>query len=264
MDIMEFWNRLPSIPADRLVIKYLTQTQSYALIRDYFLTHKQYTHLVMLPDDLLAEYSHFVSLQGRVMETDHPVLSGICNAYCRTEAEIATKTDVCVDKPLARDRRERVINVDDRHSLKRGIIRVKYVGLSLIFIRRDVVERFPFEGDLKYQDIRRVRPYLRYNMNSDAMFCNNCIDRDIPIMVDTRIFMFHLRIVQVPDVIKRLGYDMTGVDKILVGQKKPDRYLIRSNGSFIAEPFEWPDKLVFPRDQFDMTNTQETYLEQWR
>lgn len=256
MDIEEFWKRVPTIHADKLIIKYLTIIQSYALIRDYFLTHREYTHLVILPDDLLAEGKHFDRLKQDVIDNGYRVLSGVCTGYCKSEHDIKNIIGISINKHLSRDRTKRTFTYEQRRNVPKGIIEVQFVGLSLVFIERSVVEMFPFEGDLKYQDINNIPQIYRYEMNSDLMFCNNCIDNGIPIMVDTNVEMFHLRYVSDRKLVKQ--YSMKGVDDILVGKKMPEKYIIKNDK--IYNPFEWPEKLVFPKSQFDITNREETYL----
>lgn len=144
------------LPYDKLWMKEnFDEVQAYTVLRNYFLQHKEYTHFVILPDDLLVPISTFDKLISDLKKKDYAVLSGICNFNCET---IGTK-----DRPGSYDRQlavdanhikgtehllEREVPHPD-HYVKagqfKGIKRVSFSGFAVAFIRRDVIEKIGFD-----------------------------------------------------------------------------------------------------------------------
>jgi hypothetical protein len=61
--------------------------------------------------------------------------------------------------------------------------------MPFMFIRRDIVEQVPLQGDTPYDPSRKhIEP-----KSFDAAFCWDCNQRNIPIHVDTRVRLLHLR-----------------------------------------------------------------------
>ena len=61
-DIREVYEALRETGYDRLYAKYYPEKTAYNLLRDYFLDHTEYTHLVICPDDLIIKKEHIDSL----------------------------------------------------------------------------------------------------------------------------------------------------------------------------------------------------------
>jgi hypothetical protein len=71
---------------DKLWIKNMNQIDAYNQLRKWFLEHKEYTHLVILLDDVLITQEEFDILRRDVEEGDYPVIGGIGNvSYLRLE-----------------------------------------------------------------------------------------------------------------------------------------------------------------------------------
>jgi len=61
------------------------------------------------------------------------------------------------------------------------------MGFPFTFIRRDIIERRTIEGDYIFSgSIHRNN-----GIPPDCLFCNNCKDIGIKLMVDTDVRMFH-------------------------------------------------------------------------
>lgn len=134
---------------DRLWMKdNFNELQAYEILRNYFLEHKEYTHFVIAPDDLLIPVSAFEKLVADLNKKDYPVLSGICNFNC--ERFITYDMDLAVDYNHKNGVEYLLQNEVPhyKHYLKsgqlKGIKRVAFAGFSLAFIRRDILERVPF------------------------------------------------------------------------------------------------------------------------
>lgn len=68
------------------------------------------------------------------------------------------------------------------------IISVGYNGFALMTIRRDVIERIPFESDSLYENTP-----VKTGGAVDTHFCFSCNKNTIPVKTDTRVVMRHLR-----------------------------------------------------------------------
>jgi len=78
---------------------------------------------------------------------------------------------------------------------------VGFNAFAFAAIRRDIVERFTFKDDIG-------------GCCNDVVFCNNCRKAGIPLIVDPKINMLHLK--------RSDGY----YDEYYVGQKKPFMYVV--------------------------------------
>ena len=78
-DLPQFAEAVNKIPADKLFCKYMHEQQAYDTIRENFLTsaNEQYTHLAILPDDLIVTPYHWQQLVEDLHEYDFPVLCGV-------------------------------------------------------------------------------------------------------------------------------------------------------------------------------------------
>jgi hypothetical protein len=160
--------------APRLWAKYYTEMFAYQNIRNYFLKHTDYTHLVICPDDLLITPGAFNLLRRDLEEEpkDYPVLAGICNAKYGDD-RVACR-DTLGGGFISNEQ------LDDLRREQGGdpIVRVRHEGFALSFIRRDIVEKVPF-GSI-------------YTTAIDHHFSLMCYKLKIPIHVDTRARLIHL------------------------------------------------------------------------
>ena len=162
---------------DQLWIKNLNQVDAYYQIRKWFLEHVEYTHLVLLIDDVLITQEEFDILRHDVEEGDYPVIGGIGNvSYLRLD-EYSPCLDVMPG--MDEDSYKFIKKSEVEDFIKKGeyIKQVKFEGFSLSFIRRDVIEQVEFRG-----------------ANSiDTFFAIDCEAKGIPTYVDFRANMFHMK-----------------------------------------------------------------------
>lgn len=151
------------IPCDKLWAKYYSEPEAYKILTDYFLTHKEYTHMVIAPDDLIVRKRDFDGLLNDLLNTDYPVLSGICNRNWQEINRYSTYWKCDTSVPLT----------DDDILSGVPIKRVEFEGFTCPFIRRDVVKSIQFNGH-------------------DSELSIECYKNNIPIHIDTRVFMVHL------------------------------------------------------------------------
>jgi len=202
-DISQFKEHVDKLRIDKLWLKYYQEIEAFGRMRDYFLKHKQYTHLIPLPDDLIVKQYDLTRLLTDIRRHNYPVISGICNVD--NQPENKGNYNICDLKhlPTADPVTRQYVWINSRSkSITRGQpFRVSYMGFALVAIRRDIVEMIPFRND-GYCCI-------------DTMFCWDCHRADIPIYVDPKINMLHLKIAD------------GNYQDYHVGQKEPFTYVER-------------------------------------
>ena len=176
---------------DRFYVKYYDSWIAYPRLRSFFLDHTEYTHLILAPDDLIVKRSHMKQLCNDILESDYPVISGMCNVDTKNLKDfVAVSKNLPLTRYLENQRhydwysRKEILDL----AAKMGpIVQVPFAGTPLMAIRRDIIEKIDFEPDGNHNE----NPGNGHSQ--DLMFCNNCHKNNIPIMVDTRIDMMHLR-----------------------------------------------------------------------
>ncbi len=153
--VIETFNELKY---DKLWVKYFfDELLAYKIMRNFFLEHKEYTHLVIAPDDLLTPPNTVEKLVNDAKKYD--VISGICNFNC--DSFETFDTDLAIDyyHNLGREYllkndvphyKYYIKQKDFRKSKKptkeyKGIKRVAFQGFALTFISRKIVEQVPFQ-----------------------------------------------------------------------------------------------------------------------
>ncbi len=192
-DIREPYEALKRCPYDRLYAKYFPEKIAYNLLRDWFLDHEEYTHLVICPDDLIIEPEHLEALIKTLEEKDYPVFSGVCNVDVNYNSHLLNITDNLPHPQRMVPARKQIgwrwyswINKDRK--FESPIMRFPFSGFAAMFIRRDVVKRYKFTDDAALNGT----PDLVTGA-IDVMFANVCAIENIPQMVDTRVRMHHLK-----------------------------------------------------------------------
>lgn len=170
------------------------EKHAYNSGRKFFLEHTEYTHLAILPDDLLCEPEDIDKLVQDLEEFDYPVLSGICNFAMSTpkffnnmSAIEYTKYDA-VDEISRTGRFNYFQQIMSRARYKElkeqmkdkpnRIIRVALANFPFTIARRDVIEKFEFGSNL---------------MGVDTVFAQDCINNSIPMYVDLDVEMWHVK-----------------------------------------------------------------------
>ncbi len=179
---------------DRLWAKFfIPEKHAYDLLRNYFLANEQYTHLVILPDDLIVTPEQLKSLIDTVENNynKYPVFSGVANMDNTLNRDVfAVSFDVI---HILRDRRKYSLITRDiiNELVKDGKpVKVNWAGFPCMFLRRDVVEKFEFNSD-------GIADHDSNGFNgccTDTVACFYYYICDIPIYVDPSIQMLHLKI----------------------------------------------------------------------
>lgn len=176
------------LPCDILQLRFYGEYEAYRLMRNYFLEHPDYTHLVLATDDVLVRKEHIEILQNDLESKDYPVLCGMMNVEQDEFMKYEGNLNISFELAL-KDRQLRHYNWIRRNELpNRDMFQVKFNGFALMAIRRDIIEKNEFACD----GVFRLRGVIS-GASVDLVFCWYCHENSIPIFVDKRIDMKHLR-----------------------------------------------------------------------
>jgi hypothetical protein len=181
-DITTFKEHIDALKADKLWCKYYKELEAYQRIRKYFLSHPDYTHLIICPDDLIVKPYDLTRLIHGLNRYSHPILSGMCNLDSKEETKSLVNITPLKHVPHAEPYLRRYVwmSTKSKRMRKGEIFQVGYAGFGLFAIRRDIVEKIPFRHD----GICCI----------DTFFCWDCKQANIPIFVDPKINMLHLKV----------------------------------------------------------------------
>lgn len=196
---VEIWNHKNEKECDTLYVRYAFEHDAYKFARDYFLNHKEYDYLVLATDDIIVKPEHIRQIKEDLKLHPFPVIGGMMNVDQQEYNDQWGNLNICQALGL-KDRRLRQYDWYKRNTLpKEDIFNVKFNGFALLAIRRDIVELFPFHSDGIFRGTG-----IEFGASLDFVFCYYCHDHEwvdkgeskksIPIYVDQRIDMQHLRI----------------------------------------------------------------------
>lgn len=194
-DLPEVYSALKKCPYDRLYAKYFPEVQAYTLLRNYFLSHAEYTHLVICPDDLIIEKKNVENLRDILEKQPYDVLAGVCNVDL---GENRGKLNVTHNLPhptrWVPERGQtgwRTYDWFREDEVTEGIFPVKFSGFACQAISREIVERLPFQDDSAFNGTPGMTTGA-----IDVMFANQCFSQKpfILQMVDFGNRMRHLKL----------------------------------------------------------------------
>jgi hypothetical protein len=174
---------------DKLLVKYYNHEEAFQIIRKFFLECKEYTHLLIYAEDILATPDAVKLLIKDAEEYNYPVVTGWFNFdFKRDWIAISTK-DLS---------KERIVLAEQYNFLKptdmlfydSPFMEVTFTGMPLTLIRRDVVEKVTFKPyDYVYDSVLGM--FMRRGTMFDLQFCLECKQLGIPIVLDKRVFAVH-------------------------------------------------------------------------
>ena len=221
-DLAQFDAAFQKINVDKLIVKYMPEQEAYNIIRERFLKYTEYTHLAIVPDDLIVEPQHWDQLVADLKEYDYPVACGVCNLDNSPEHQ--GMLNICINHPPAISRVQTMRSYkwlfegseEHQQYLNKTppIVKVNFAGFPCIIFARDVISLFVFKDDRK--------PYNPKERGCcvDVMACADLADLDIPIHCDLRVRMTHLKI------------DDNQIEGKMVGIKEPKiEFIPQSNGT---------------------------------
>ena len=172
------------IDEDQIIVKHYKEWSAYQQIRNYFLEHKEYTHLAICPDDLIITQNDIDILKWDILYHDYPVICGISNVNMNEFDRVV----VIINSIPTLEKSTRTFNFDHYDDLKENITQVLHAGFPLQIIRRDIVRKIDFDSDSK---LNGGDPDSIGNL--DLIFSHKCKELSIPIYCDRRAKMIHLR-----------------------------------------------------------------------
>lgn len=198
---------------DRYYVCNYPQVVALGIMRNYFLAHKKYTHLAILPDDLLITRPVLHLLLAQVQKHDFRYLAGCCNVDT-TDLKDAISVSTRPVTAAGHYGRYRFLYKDTeeyRNLLQKCIdydypVKFYFEGFQFPIIRRDVIEQIPFHNDVT-------------GGAQDVAFSIDVQQHGIPILVDLRAEMFHTKV-----------NDSWSLVTLRVGHDKCDNYLVNSKG----------------------------------
>lgn len=225
-DIPDVKRAMWTIPYDKLWAKYYLELSAYRLLQGYFLDHKQYNYMVIVPDDLIINKEGVDLLVKDLEEYEYPVLSGVCN-WSWQRKDRYTCGPTINGGPTTHT--EETLQEEVR---KQGspIIKVGMEGFSCMFIHRRVLERFP--------EAIKGMPFS----SLDWGFCHSCYHNKIPVRVDTRAKFVHLA----SRAKEGMDVDIGMRECFFRGRKIPKMVFEPGDGSMIATIREESHVAVLP------------------
>jgi len=182
-----YWHEQLNSYVDKLLIKGYLHEEAHKIARQFFLEHKEYTHLIICAEDVLVTPCHLKLLLRDIEEhPEYPVIAGYSNYDFTHNWLNINEIDM---------RHKYVMFAEQYHFIPplkimttgETFIRVFFQGLALTAIRRDVAEKIPF------RPYKRVSDRLGYNRGImfDLAFAIDCANNNIPQYVDTRLWLLH-------------------------------------------------------------------------
>lgn len=173
-DIPEVLGSMARLPIDQLRVKYYTEREAYKKLQEYFLKqYTDYTHLVVVTNDVLVRPDHIVLLQETIAKYPDKVVCGVMNVDLHTD-----NWNITID-PV--ETVERIPVIEGYHWVKKnsveGIVKVWFAGNPLMAYPREIVERIGF-------------PVV--DNAHDYYICDKLHRNNIDVMCDTRLVLRHL------------------------------------------------------------------------
>jgi hypothetical protein len=188
-DIPEFLEATAKLPYDRYWAKYYTEYPAFSKITDFFLEHKEYSHLAILCDDLIVKPIHAEQLFTLAVDYGYPAIGGVCNVGREAEWDECYNISLShLTNPQRVYRRYEFIKIAEAEEQikKCPIVQTRFQGFPFTIIRRDIVERFPFKTDGFYNE----KPGR--GCCTDTVFCWETAHAGVPMWADLRVVMYHL------------------------------------------------------------------------
>jgi len=185
------------LQVDMIKPMYYEEVEAYSIIRDYFLKHSEYTHLVIACSDIVVNQAHIDQLIKDLQEKEYDVISGMMN-ICLEYLDVYNVTSNVV-YPLAPE----FMWYTESTLPKEDIFEVKWSGFPLMCLSRKIVEQYEFEP------LSSIIPDERLKGSLDVVLCWKLHQDGIKIFCDKRIKLLHLKEIQEES------------QPLLVGIKKP-------------------------------------------
>ena len=180
---------------DRLLLKNYWHMDLHPIARNFFLEHPEYTHYVVLAEDVIVTPDMVGLLIDDIENNDFPVIAGILNVdFTHDTASISFRD---LRKIVVRSR-----EVYKHPSFKPIVLKqygfpffeVKFQGNALVSYRRDVFKKLSFKPYRYVKDAVRLNYFgcdKPFGIMFDLQQCLDLLNLGIPIIVDVRLMVMH-------------------------------------------------------------------------
>ena len=263
-----FWSWASKVDfVDKLIVKNYVHHEAIKIGMDYFRKHEEYTHLLLSSDDVLGTPGDVKLLIEDEKTYGYPVVTGWNNtAHKDDHSNITVERVSVVDENLNKITEKfhprdvyPYLQIVDVISGSHGypFIKAWYNGFPLALIQRKVLMDIPFRPFLLQKDRLCNTPETiakGRGTGYDLQFSIDCFKNNVPVMVDTRVFLLHF-----------------GKTKALlkIGEEKPSVTLVREGESMSApaETLPWPKmqtrKRITPKLIVGLSKLHGTLVIKW-
>lgn len=199
-DIPDFKEAMDNINYDKLWVKYhYPEMVAYQKIRYEFLSRTEYTHMIIIPDDLIVtpeKLEILIEDYNHIRDAEDTVISGYCNVDTTRFKDCANVTISRVNNNRSariyswitlEDMKEFNDNVEDPNIQESYLMHVGFVGFACMIIPRKIIQHRHFRNDSRSGNDAE-------GCCVDIMFCNDVLDENYRILCDIRCRFNHLKI----------------------------------------------------------------------
>lgn len=204
-DITQFWrDQIDFI--DRLEVMGFKHPEAHRIADQFFLEHPEYTHFLMLAEDVIITPDMVRQLLRDYEETRFPVICGYSNiAFHKDTVNITQKDLRGIRVNLQEQYKNPTLHDVLAKRLDYPFVKVFYHGLTLSLIERSILLKIPFRPYKTILDSLRSKrfrePLTPHGIMFDLQFAIDCANNDIPIYCDLRLLTIHFgRTVDLIDV----------------------------------------------------------------
>jgi hypothetical protein len=183
--VKKLWSQLPY---DKFIVKYTPQYEAYQQAKQFFTDHKEYTHLVVCPDDLEIPPKMIAILIEDIKEKGYDTISGYCNideSQPDTYAVHPLGIDITAPNPPVTYGSYYMKDVKPVFPTDNDILQVTCSGTACQFISRELFEKISWKGATNGG-----------KGNFDWQLSKDCFKLGIPLYIDTRVLLYHRRLEQ--------------------------------------------------------------------
>ena len=176
---------------DKLVIKYFTHDKAHEIAKEFFMRHREYSHMLVYAEDILATPCHVKMLIKDAESRDFDVISGYSNFDLKRKWLAFSLKNLSKTKIISANQYGfPTIDYILTDKFNDVYLRVFFVGLPLTLIKRSVLEKVSFRP-YKYIIDYALGKKLKRGIMFDLQFAIECYKLGIPIYIDKRVFVIH-------------------------------------------------------------------------
>lgn len=189
-DLPEVLKGLETIPCDKLFINYFPYPYPQRITNNFFRKHTEYTHLIIIPNDLVCDVSHYNKIKSHIEKNDFEVICGVA------PVDTGKRKDYwCVTVNLpSLDYDSRRYYWLSKNRYPNTLIQVPFAGHPFMTLKRSVLDKIQlWVVPAKYAGMGQPEWETRGGFASDLSLAYSLKDYGIKINCDTGIIMGHLR-----------------------------------------------------------------------